>query len=180
LTHQSSNAGRLVPAASLCYTDQKVIVPLVGLGDEWLIPGSFAINPQSPGEKILYTNANILLDTGANLFDLPAPAFDYFGKRMEAIGHPVTYQPPNLPIVTDCSNIEIFPTIHIVFGLPVDGITITLIPEQYLSLNPSSKDTCKVLFRRITSPTIVLGVSILSRFAIEFNASDRTVGLCRI
>jgi hypothetical protein len=174
--HRGNDAGRIITHAVQCFTDRLINIRLDEY--EWIIPGSVAIN--SNDEDIHYSNARILLDTGALYNDLPGDAFDTFVNRMAKIGHPVTYQPPNLPVVHDCTNIEKFPYIHIVLGLPIDGITVTLVPFDYVIFNQDTHETCQLMFRRVSTPKIVVGVNILSRFAIEFNSKDGTVGLCRI
>jgi hypothetical protein len=174
-----SEAGRIVMNEAICFTDRKVYIPLTGHGYGWTIPGAVAINPSTSNGNVVYTNTEFLLDTGANTFDIPQRAFIIFVENMARMGRSVTYTAPGFPVIQNCRNIEKFPAIHFALGYPTDGLTLTLLPSDYISSAINNEGNCNVLFRPITSSTVVLGFQILSRFTIEFNAGEKSVALCR-
>jgi hypothetical protein len=167
-------AGFLLVHELNCETDDMTTIPVTSTHN-WAIPGSVGIGEGlSADDRITFASTQIFIDTGANLFDIPVTLYNNYVDRMEIIGHPVIYNAPNLPFIVDRSDIETFPVIHITLGSLSNSKTVTLRPQDYLIAG------CQLPFRPITDPRIIVGVFILARFAIEFNAEKGTVGLCRL
>ena len=183
---KDGEAGTLYVKEMECFSEAPTYISTIFERNQWMIPAGIGVNPSNDQGEITFTKTEILLDTGASFFDLPAAAFDIFIKRMAEIGHPVTLDDSSSPfvsqyVVPDCTRINTFPNIHIAFGLPKDGLVLTLSPAEYL-LFPSVEDrsTCNLVFQPITdTKPVVMGMVIVSKFIIEFNSRDNKIGLCR-
>ena len=165
---------RLIPDSVNGYCPM-LYIPMRRALEHWTIPGSVGVDSW-------FTNARLVLDTGANSYvDLPRKAYNLFVERMRVLGHDVVYNGNGeAPTVTNCHhNTKNFPIIQLAFGEPKDQFLVTLLADDYIISRDASTESCKIDFRPVTPGTeILVGIDVLRKLIVEFNSREQTIGLC--
>ena len=135
----------------------------------WTTTGSLQI-----GSDVRFNDVHMAVDTGASVFAFPHQLFDKFAKSLVSRGIRYKYIPERLVGIVDCHDMPLLPPIEIHSR---NGFKITIPYQLYIR---KSGDSCTVLVASISnSLPIVLGKPVFLHFNVEFDSTNKRVGICK-